>query len=1244
MKDFQLQYSPLDRTLVLRSPTGKRIPPVKFASSDHQGGDFEANNTNNVIAAANGEVIRVIKGNTANERNKYYGNVVIVKHPYNDSDGKPQIALTLYAHLDSVDDNIQEGKSINSKTILGQAGKTGNVSGPHLHFEIIDGNSSWIDDEGKSHPSVLSSINAAKGGKSIGVTGTAGRQKDLIIPSLKDLAIRQALFSLESSYPGIILKSISELSKEEKQEIVSKAKAIFSGDYDIKEYLPDNTEQVLDKNIGQVTLDYQGIYDEYSKVGNNLFLGDESISGNAICLIDPNSPSEGDHTWKLTTSTYKKDYILTRINSNNQKDPSGTKLLISPIDQGLDVDGNKITTTENCIIINNFPFDQSFKSVKEDIINNYDEFRNTIPAPFGIRLGYQKDKSKFILNENREEFYPSSQNLFLFNKESIDGLAIAVMAQVDDNNRYSTYRFQTYNKNGLRVNQFEVSDLMNSTVFYPLLTQGKFMVFYPDKQYGSSTGISLFSEAQIFGKNGPTTDKFKAINQNNLPEGNYRSLQSVVNLPNGDFAVINKEIENANTTNSRITGYYGQVFNIDGNPLSNMVEVGKVPELGSNDPYITTPYGGLTFEVKFQGKSAISTSSLGLSSIFIYDKNNMILEPNDSFERLKSRGFLPGGINFEIYPEQCVVQDSSKLPAIEVINVIEDTKTIADNQTVINLAGKPGINLFEIDLKNGKYLIDNFKNNQKDYLDFSSILEEENNARRMLGEEINNNRFLQSSTTSSNPLPIQYEQRNSDATITTPNFPNLGITLRNFRAEDLRKENFITDKIGNVDLKFINLSQKPSKPEVQPKPVEPASKPVESLPVSSTPNNPSPSNFTPNQPTTSTSTPITAEAKAVKITNANHTISFDQMTGLIPLNDIQITPINPGDKFEVKLKLSNTNGRPMADLLITQGEEEINGKKYRSNYDQKTGIWQIVENFDPYDDKHITGTPAKVTADIANSLLKGNAVQASTSFIPRDFAIEVDIKDVTNGKNYQNQINGEYHCLAPEWVDNLLTDQSTIEGKILVLNFKNYLSDPRDRRYIDAEFKLIQAFQKGNVTISDDTILEIKQFNQTAFEIKGNKAGNYTLDFSLEQCNKTIDRHLNLEIANDNNSNNLGAIIGTSIAGTILTVGTILAFKYKDKIKSYFSKKAGDNQKANNANNEIKEENKESEEKEEDIKENSRLSNRKEENKNNDSGIANKSFLMLDDNIRNKPELPSNSPKIMIVNALKSNGGNDNEI
>ena len=161
----------------------------------------------------------------------------------------------------------------------------------------------------------------------------------------------------------------------------------------------------------------------------------------------------------------------------------------------------------------------------------------------------------------------------------------------------------------------------------------------------------------------------------------------------------------------------------------------------------------------------------------------------------------------------------------------------------------------------------------------------------------------------------------------------------------------------------------------------------------------------------------------------------------------------------------------------------------------------------------MSGTPAIVDAKIANELLKGNAIHALDKFIPRDFIINSSITDITNNnQNYNNKITGNYQCVEPEWVDNLLNDQKAIENKILVMNFKNYLRDPRDQKYIDAEFKLVQAFQNGTLPISNDTILEIKKFNQTAFEIKGNKPGNYTLDFSLEQCNKTIDRHFNLEI------------------------------------------------------------------------------------------------------------------------------------
>ena len=227
---------------------------------------------------------------------------------------------------------------------------------------------------------------------------------------------------------------------------------------DYIDYKQFNLKQKVEKLDGQYELEFRGNLgvDDLSVLGDQLFIGDESISGTATCLIDPNSPSEGEHTWKLTTSAYKKEYILTRLNENNKPSITGTKLLISLIDQGLDVDGNKITTTENCVIINNFPFDLSFKSADEASLNNYDELRTTIPAPFGIRLGYQKDHSRFTLNEDREEFYPSNQSLFLLNEQKIDGLVIPRVASIRDNPEnifysYLTYQFQTYDKDGLRV-------------------------------------------------------------------------------------------------------------------------------------------------------------------------------------------------------------------------------------------------------------------------------------------------------------------------------------------------------------------------------------------------------------------------------------------------------------------------------------------------------------------------------------------------------------------------------------------------------------------------------------------------------------------------------------------------------------------------------------------------------------------------------------------------------------------------
>lgn len=54
-----------------------------------------------------------------------YGRFVLIDHLNGES--------SRYAHLDSVD--VQPGQSVDAGTLIGTVGSTGNVTGPHLHFE-----------------------------------------------------------------------------------------------------------------------------------------------------------------------------------------------------------------------------------------------------------------------------------------------------------------------------------------------------------------------------------------------------------------------------------------------------------------------------------------------------------------------------------------------------------------------------------------------------------------------------------------------------------------------------------------------------------------------------------------------------------------------------------------------------------------------------------------------------------------------------------------------------------------------------------------------------------------------------------------------------------------------------------------------------------------------------------------------------------------------------------------------------
>ena len=83
----------------------------------------------NIVAAADGVVILA---NYTNSWGGGYGYYCIVDHGV-DSQGRS--VTTLYAHCSKM--FAREGqKVVGGKTVLAKAGSTGNVTGPHLHFEV----------------------------------------------------------------------------------------------------------------------------------------------------------------------------------------------------------------------------------------------------------------------------------------------------------------------------------------------------------------------------------------------------------------------------------------------------------------------------------------------------------------------------------------------------------------------------------------------------------------------------------------------------------------------------------------------------------------------------------------------------------------------------------------------------------------------------------------------------------------------------------------------------------------------------------------------------------------------------------------------------------------------------------------------------------------------------------------------------------------------------------------------------
>ncbi len=106
----------------ITSTVGGRTSPGGVGSTNHKGTDIgRVGYTSPVYAAKSGTVIVA-------QRSSSYGNYVVISHGTGNT--------TLYAHMSSI--KVKVGDYVNQGQTIGITGSTGNSTGPHLHFEVVE--------------------------------------------------------------------------------------------------------------------------------------------------------------------------------------------------------------------------------------------------------------------------------------------------------------------------------------------------------------------------------------------------------------------------------------------------------------------------------------------------------------------------------------------------------------------------------------------------------------------------------------------------------------------------------------------------------------------------------------------------------------------------------------------------------------------------------------------------------------------------------------------------------------------------------------------------------------------------------------------------------------------------------------------------------------------------------------------------------------------------------------------------
>ena len=107
----------------LSSAFGMRKHPIDGYNKMHRGTDFAAPMGTPIMASGSGVITRARWCGGG-------GNCVKIKHN--------STYETIYAHMKNFERGIKEGSRVKQGQIIGYVGSTGNSTGPHLHYEVVE--------------------------------------------------------------------------------------------------------------------------------------------------------------------------------------------------------------------------------------------------------------------------------------------------------------------------------------------------------------------------------------------------------------------------------------------------------------------------------------------------------------------------------------------------------------------------------------------------------------------------------------------------------------------------------------------------------------------------------------------------------------------------------------------------------------------------------------------------------------------------------------------------------------------------------------------------------------------------------------------------------------------------------------------------------------------------------------------------------------------------------------------------